>query len=413
MRWHVHGTDSVSGEDVELVVPCQEADQAVKIAIDKQIVVSHVTVDAKHSFRPVVTAFLFLTVIALAGVGIGQYVHNQGTRIKLDQAIKEQSRLAQSLVVAEDAAAEIRANGNLAEAAAQQMAKLANDLTAARSRMSLTEQQLSAAHRHMDELALAAARVTEVEAQVAALGMQLSAARGQLKESERIATQLRMELALQARRAEQLAKLPPPVNPAAEKLAKLEDANRALTAELAALREQLLVTVAKANAPAAPEVQEEDPPAHTSLPWALRVSYDGARNFMSLNTESSSVVTRPAQEGLLSTASVLTENALRLRFVHDREKERVYSATLTLSLAIDAPKDKVAANMKFIGDFLREFVPGIKDADALAAAAVAQQAGLGEDRRALFMVQDCKVTAWNNKSGLYTFHIETAHDLLH
>jgi hypothetical protein len=101
-------------------------------------------------------------------------------------------------------------------------------------------------------------------------------------------------------------------------------------------------------------------------------------------------------------------NAVRIQFLHDKSRERVYSGTLTVALVADAPKDKLEQNRKTVLDFLGVFAPGLKEkADVLAATA--QLAASDETRRIVFVGPDAKITMWNNK-GAYTFRAESVRD---
>jgi hypothetical protein len=420
MRWHVHGTDALTGQDVELAINDPQAEQAVKAAIDRRIVVSHVTADAAHTWRWMLRPAALLCLVSLAGISAGLLAHNITLRKTLDKTILDQSRLGKSIAEAERAVAEIRSNPDRTEDTSEQMKKLADDLAAARSRMSLTEQQLSATHQHLNNLEAAAMNLSHAEAEVATLTQQLAAARAQIKEHERVTTQLWTDLAHQARRVQQLERLPAEADVAATaRIASLEAANHELTGELENLKEQLLIAVAKAHvaatAPAEAVPASPPPPAL----WSLRISYDDAQKFLALNTDPETVTTRtngavndPEADAqtLFTSSGALAENALRIRFVHDRDKEQVFSAALVVPPAADAPKEKAEENAGLIADFLRLFVPGVEEPESIVAYAMKQAASLNEDRRALFLAQDCKITAWTTKAGLVTIQVDANRD---
>ena len=404
MRWHIQGTDSISGKDVELTVHGEQATQAVQAAIGRGIVVSAVRPGAARA-RWIVPLTLAL-VIALGGVGVGLYLENGALRGKLDQALAEQSRMAASVEQAQRTADSIRAGGNLAQGTATQVAQLANELAAARSRMSLTERQLSAAHEQLSDLERAAQKVPGLEGRLAAAQEKLDTAQKQLLESRQLAEQLRGELDAQGRRLMQLQNARPAAEQAEAKIAELEKANGALAAEINTLKAELLLAAARPADP--PPAPEPAPPAPHR--WALRISYEAAHGFLVLHSDHDAVQVAPADgAGLLASTGLLAGNAVRMRVVYDQARERVYSAALAASLATDAPADKLAENRALIAEFLRTFMPGFKDADAVLAGA-ALLAGQDAARRLVFLGTDSKVTLWNDKTGVYTVQVESSHE---
>jgi hypothetical protein len=408
MRWHIQGTDSVSGRDVELTVHEEEATRAVQSAMDRQIVVSAVRPMGAGKARWLVPLTLALAlVIALGGVGVGLYLENGTLRGKLDQALAEQRRMAASVEQAQRTADSIRAGGNLAQAAATQVAQLADELAAARSRMSLTERQLSAAHEQLSDLELAAQKVPGLEAQLVSAHEKLDTAQKQLQDSRQLAEQLRADLNMQNLLLAQVQNAQPPVDPAVGQVAELQKANGNLAAEIERLKAELLQVAARPADPPAP-APVPAPPAPNR--WALRISYEEAYAFLVLHSDSNAIAAAPAGggEALITSTGLLAANAVRMSFVHDASRERVYGATLAASLAADAPPDKLAENRALIAEFLRTFAPDFKDADA-AIAATAQLVGQDASRRMVFLGADGKVTLWNDKTGVYTFQVDSSH----
>jgi hypothetical protein len=425
MRWHVHGTDAATGVDVEFSLNEPQREQAIKIAIDRGILVSHVTAGRARGSGKLLRTLTAFTLISLACASVGLVTaisqanaKNANLRGMLDQAMSDQSRLAQSVANAERAAVDIRATGNLAVGASEQIQKLADDLATARSRVSLTEQQLTVKNRHINELEAAYLRLPEVEAQAIVLSQQVAAARAQLAESELTSSQLRSDMLLQARRMAQLETLPSEANAAArEKISQLETANAQLATDLEKMKDELLVAVAKAHAAATAPVVEPATP-QTPASWSLRISYEDAQKFLALHTDPSSVLTRAVgtdgeerdSPTLFTSSGSLTDNVLRLRFTHDREKEHVYSAAVVVPALADAPAERAEENARLIAAFLKEFVPGVRDPEAIVAKAMKQAPSLTEEHRALFLEQDCKVQAWTTKAGLVTFQIDASRD---
>src|SRR3954471_12860339 len=97
MIWHVHGTDASTGRDVVIAIDETDATRAIKAAIDRQIVVSHVAGEAGTRWRK---AIVPLMLIACTALGIGCAVigfQNVSLRGSVEQALTEQARMAQSL----------------------------------------------------------------------------------------------------------------------------------------------------------------------------------------------------------------------------------------------------------------------------------------------------------------------------
>src|SRR4051794_34550933 len=113
MRWHVHCTDAVSGEEVDLAANEPQAEDAIKSATKRRIGVGRLTADRSTSVRRI---GIILGCLAITGLAVTCgifFSENRGLRGTLDQAISEQSRLAQSVTLAEKTVSEIRASGHL------------------------------------------------------------------------------------------------------------------------------------------------------------------------------------------------------------------------------------------------------------------------------------------------------------
>jgi len=229
-----------------------------------------------------------------------------------------------------------------------------------------------------------------------------------MQDSRQLAARLRAELDAQSRRLEQLRNAQTPAAPAVTQVAELQKANGSLAAEIDKLKAELLLVAARPSDPPPPAPAPE-PPAQNR--WALRVSYEAAHDFLVLHSDHDAIAAAPAGGGeeFLASTGLLAANAVRMRIVHDQARERVFSATLTASLAADAPPDKRAENRALIAEFLRTFMPGFKNADAVFAAA-AQLAGQDAARRMVFLGEDGKVTLWNDKTGVYAFQVESSHE---
>jgi hypothetical protein len=211
MRWHVHGTDAATGQDLVLAVNEEEAAHAVQSAMARRILVSHVTRDAGDRLRRLLVPLAAAVVVVILPLCVGLYVLNTSVRAKLAQAVTEQARLAQAVAQAEAIAADVRQAGPggmpAAEAAAR-VRELAEQLAAARTKASQSEQQLAATYQQMNMLERAANQLPQVQAQ-------LASADGARRAAEARAGRLADDLALEQRRLKELAAGPRPPPPGA------------------------------------------------------------------------------------------------------------------------------------------------------------------------------------------------------
>ena len=285
-------------------------------------------------------------------------------------------------------------------------------MAAARQSGTATEAKLTAVNREMSGLAKDAARLPVLEQQAAALRDELAGAQKQLAQGQQTAERLQGELSLEGRRLEQLEKSAADLATAGEaagkvagnraaRVAELEKANKALAAELETLKGELLAAAVRGAEAAKPV-----PEAVVAAParWAMRVPYETARSFLALHSDAGTVSSATTAEGLVSSTGVVVANAVQMRMVHDRAKERVFSVTIAASLGGDVPKETTAANRELVGLYLRTFVPGLKDMDV--AGVLGQLAGADESRRLVYLGEESMVTVWNRK-GTYTFRVES------
>ena len=61
-----------------------------------------------------------------------------------------------------------------------------------------------------------------------------------------------------------------------------------------------------------------------------------------------------------------------MRILYDKDRRRVYSVALTVSLAADAPKVKLEENMGLVAQMLKVFAPGLKDAEGRVSRVAAE-----------------------------------------
>jgi hypothetical protein len=418
MRWHIRGTDATTDEPVELTIHESDAQRAICAAMNRQIVVTHIRrrYDARYKW------FTALALCFVVGViGTWTYVQKSDLRRKLDEAILEQNRMAETVAQAERTVESLRAGGTLESNAATQAAQLASELALARSRMSLTEQQLASERRRMTDLEKAAKMAGDLDIQARTL-------RAQLASSTQEVANLKTALALQTRRIEELQKPLPDKN--LERVAELQKAHAAQANEIAELKKELLLLVAQTSTNPAPN--GVDPPQNSTHPkpppeskpapqnrWSLAINFDKAHDFMVLHTDPGSLaVTLPvatrsttggsAPAGDLITSGAWATHAVRMRIAHDQSKEKVHSATLEVSLAADAPAEILAENKALIGEFVKTFAGDVKEPGAVAGAA-AQLVGLDASRHIVFRGEDTMVTLWNDKTGVYTVRVESKH----
>jgi hypothetical protein len=141
--------------------------------------------------------------------------------------------------------------------------------------------------------------------------------------------------------------------------------------------------------------------------WALRTGYDVASDFVALHFDKDTMQLQPQGDGTVLWSAMSPANASTMRVVYDTGKRRVYSVTLTVSLAADAPKAKLDENMGLIAQVLKTFAPGLKNAEGRIARATAELAAKDGSERLVLMGDDANVMVWNNGTGVFTWRIES------
>jgi hypothetical protein len=418
MRWHIRGTDAVTDQPVELSLHELDAPRAIRAAMARQIVVTHIR---RHAGARAKWLIALALCVALGAAGVWTSARQADLRRQLDQALEEQGRMAESVAQAERTVGSLNASGALEKNAATQVAQLAGELAAARSRMSLSDQQLASARQRMTDLEKAAKMAADLDIEV-------RTARGQLQVRTQEVENLRTELTLQTRRIEELQKPLPDKN--LERVAELQKLSAAQAEEIEKLKSELLLLAAQtAVNPALKTVDSAQTPAHSGpvsgIPagktpsqrnrWPIGASFDQAHDFLVLHTDPDSLVAIPGSAApaagagdALITSGAWASHAVRLKIEHDRAREQVYSATLEVSLAADAPRDVLADNKALIDEFLKTYAGDLQDRAAVAPAAV-QLAGQDAARQLVFLGAATKVTLWNDKTGVYTLRVESAH----
>lgn len=407
MRWHIQGTDALTGDHVELASDHADASTAIQSAMDRRILVSQVRPGTRAGRPRFLVPLTLALLIALGATATGLYLQNQSLRGSLDQAVAEQNRLANAVARAQQTFANISSSGTLAHDAAAQVSQLASQLADARSRMSLTQQELSVAHQQVNALQQFSQKVPTLESQLQTANQQLADAQKQLAANQILMAQLRAQITLQDRRLDSLQNAA--TQSAAAQLAALQKANADLSDQVEKLKAELLVLAARTPAPL-PAAPADPPPAPPgNMRWALPIAYDTAQAFLVLHADSNILtpVTQPDQ--LMATSALLASHAVKMTLLHDRARERVYSVTLSVSLASDAPPVILNDNKALIVDFLHTCAPALKDPAPVLAAA-ADLAGQGSSHRHVFLADDAKITLWNDATGVYTIKVESSHE---
>ncbi len=93
--------------------------------------------------------------------------------------------------------------------------------------------------------------------------------------------------------------------------------------------------------------------------------------------------------------------------MHDKAKERVYAATLGVSLAADTPQDTRSENAALVALFIKTFAPSFKNPEPSLTAVTTQLGGSDASQRVVLLGDDYKLTVWNNREGQFNFKIES------
>ncbi len=380
MRWHVHGTDVATGQPVTLAVDDMLATDAVQAALSKRIIVSHVT---RASLRRALFPLACAIVVVLIPVCAGMYWYQDRMLHQLQLLQKEQAHLTAELTESETNVRDLKAAGaslvdyRAVAAANEQVKSLAQQLAAARTQ--LADDQKLAARLETTDQALAASR--------------------------RQLTQLELEAKEQVQNAT--------VATAAQAQVRIDAAektNRELAGQIETFKGQLLVTAANsvAGPPAKSEDDSEPAPSSPMITrWGLRTGYDVTSDFVALHFDKESMQVQPQGDGTVLWDAVSPANAAAMRVVYNKDRRRVYSVSLTVSLAPDAPKAKLEENMGLVAQMLKVFAPGLKDAGGRVSRAASELANKDGSERMVLVGQDAKVTVWNNGTGAFTWRVES------
>ena len=405
MRWHVHGTDSATGQPVVLGVNEPEAAHAVQSAMSKRILVSHVVrgglmgLANRETIKRAGAPLLAAAVLVLLPIAGGLYYAHRVMSRDLRGSQGEQTQLAVSLKQSESLLRE--AQGQIAELQAASTGttkQLLAELETARRTAAERQTQLNAAQTALEKDATATAAM---RGDLETAKKSLADAQGRVKTLDTQVKDQRTKLAA-------LDDTQKKMQAAQARATKLETNN----AELAKLVEQLKAQTLELAVNSAASTKPEIPVTSADVParslWALRTGYDAASDFLVFYFGKDSTTTAKGTGGaggLTSITATLPDNACTLQLQTD--KQRVYAAALVASFAADAPKDKLAENAQIFGKFAQTFAPGWKDADAWLAGGMKALAGKVSSERLVLIGDDFKATLWNNKMGMFTLRIES------
>jgi hypothetical protein len=392
LRWHVHGTDVATGQPVTLAVNETHATDAVQTALSKRIVVSHVT---RQRLRRVVFPFTCAAVVVLAPLCAGLYWYEQNLRQQLRSAESEQTRLTASLSEAEAMINNLKATGSA----------LPDNHT-----LTTAIAHAAAAEKKLEEANLQIAANHDLTARVEADNIAVTSLRrhvADLESQQKQDLQTAVDAAL-AGSQNRITALQSENKDLASRIGGLTGQIGSLTGQIDALKSQLLVAAAKSTPIAEPKPEEESAPALPAVTrWAMRTDFDAASDFMALHFDKETLKTQPQPDGTLLWSGLSVANASTLRILHDSAKHRVYSVTLTVSLAPDAPKSKLDENLALVTQTLKTFAPATKDPAAHIARITAELADKDATQRTILLTDDAKITVWNNRTGEFTWCIES------
>ena len=365
----------MTGQPVMLTVEESAATHAVQTALSKRIVVSHVT---RESVRRALFPLACAGVIVLGGFSAWLIQREAAARNDL-ASLRASEFLARTEVAAQPV---VLPSSQAAVNVDRQNEEAKAALAALTNRLTLTE-----------------ARAAQLEAEGTNLKLQ------QQKAAEALTAQIRMTQTDEQKAAEASDRAARAENT----LGSLSQANKELAGQVDAMKSQLLASAAKTSMEVTPttDAGNEASPRSRPMRWALRTSYDTASDFVAMHFEKDSMQTEPLPDGTAAWSATSSANAATVRVTHDREKRRVYTATLTVSLATDAPKEKLGENLQLVTAFLRAFAPGVKDTESRANGLVGQLANKDASERSVLVGAVTRVTVWNNGAGLYSWRAES------
>jgi hypothetical protein len=270
------------------------------------------------------------------------------------------------------------------------------------------------------ELADAARRLASLQAAIAAASsadpVALRTALDTATRDLAAAAAANAQLSTQLAQLRQSAAALPPVAPsmaaapaALERQHALETANADLLAQVDTLKSQLLqlaAQTAEENTSDSPSPPQAVPQPLVETRWALGITYDTAAGFANLCFDRNSLRESPA-DPYRKSAATRADGASTFRFTHDAAHDRVFSAALTVSLAPDAPRDRLTENAKLAALFLHTFAPACKNPDEWLAAATRQLAGKGSSDRLTLLDTTYKITAFNDTHNTFTLKVES------
>lgn len=380
MRWQVDGTDAITGQPLTLGIDEPEAVQAVHSALAKKILVKRIIPTRPLSRVYFVAAFVLIFFLSAASVYL--YRSQQTALGRLHDTLELQSQLTHALGKTDEALRSLSAHLITGPDATLPPAvpidspqSLLDELTASQSRIAQLEKQISQ------------------QPSTPSPDPTINALRQQLAETEHRAADMETQLRTQS------------VHSQAD-LSRAAAANHALAQQIDALKAELLTAAAVSTG----NESEKDasPQRQVVTRWALPTRFADAADFLNIHFDKDTVRYSPSGDDNVLGTGVLAANADTLRLLFDHDKERLYSATLTVSLAPDAPPQQMRENLDLVANYLKTFAPSFKETDTWTAGTLQELIGKTPNQRLMFVANEYLITAWNENpsSGLVSFKIE-------
>ena len=299
----------------------------------------------------------------------------------------------------------------------QERAHLAGELTVSSNRIAKNAKSLA---RLQSELAAHAAPAPPDPAQKTAADRLEAKLRASVSQADALRNEndrLTAQIAADAGTAADLANARTALSDSSAKLDALQTQNAALASQIDLLKSQLLVAAAASAATPPASSQPADPPTVSppapAASWALPISYDALADFATLQFDHNPLRTAPATPGLtdagapglFQTTVVSASHAATLQILHNRDKTRVYTARLSVSLASDGPANQLSQNLHLISAYLAVAAPAFHDADAWAPELPHLLAGKKSDTRIMRIGDTYQITASNAGAGIFTIEV--------
>ncbi len=394
MLWHVHGTDASTGQPVILSVENSAPTQAVQTALGKRILVSRVVRATglaawfdRTTLHNALLPLLAAAVALLAPLCYGLYTMNQIER-------------------ARSAALAIQPAPSLAPLTATSLPAPtlpAPELAAQRQRAATLQSQLDSLQL---EILHARARIADLEpaaARAPALQSDLDSARKKLQQAPSASTDLTRQIAAQKQRLADLQNRAAKTLPLVDTQQKLLAANAQLTAQIDLLKTQLLELAAQ-PAPDSSHASLTPVTAPADI-WALSIPRDTALDFVSLHFGKEAFTRPTTATGIRTLKALHPQNACAVALKIDAT--RIYLAALSVSLAPEAPPEKIAENTQLLAAFAHTFAPEWKNPDEWLLASIKSLAAKKSAERLLLLGNQFQATLSHDDLHQFTLRIES------